>query len=134
MKYVIHVGKHGDGFCMFDTKQIDYNVMHTPFKRDVVEEMAVACRKAGMPFGVYYSHRPTGGIPTSRTAARGAGPSSRTPNIDRYERYMCKQVEELVHNYGPLLTVWFDYADGFRRRARQAGNAIRPVAATRSSW
>jgi alpha-L-fucosidase len=112
MKYIIHVGKHGDGFCMFDTKQTDYNVMNTPLKRDVVKEMAVACRKEGMPYGVYYCigdwwhpdfpH----GSPWGRTLKAHS-------NIDRYERYMCKQVEELVRNDGPLLTVWFDYGQDF---------------------
>ena len=131
MKYIIHVGKHGDGFCMFDTKQIDYNVMHTPFKRDVVGEMAVACRKAGMPFGVYYCigdwWHPD--FPHGSPWGRTLKPH---PNIDRYERYMCKQVEELIHNYGPLLTVWFDYGQDFDAVRRPAGNAIRSVAATRS--
>ena len=129
MKYIIHVGKHADGFCMFDTKQIDYNVMHTPFKRDVVGEMAVACRKAGMPFGVYYCigdwWHPD--FPHGSPWGRTLKPN---PNIDRYERYMCQQVEELVHNYGPLLTVWFDYGQDFDavrgRRVTQFVRSLQP--------
>jgi len=55
MKYMVFTTKHHDGFCMFDTKQTDYNVMNSPFGRDVVKELAEACRKQGIAFGTYYS-------------------------------------------------------------------------------
>ena len=47
MKYMVFTTKHHDGFCLFDTKQTDYNIMHSPFGRDVVKELAAACREAG---------------------------------------------------------------------------------------
>ena len=47
MKYIVLTTKHHDGFCLWDTKQTDYNIMNTPFKRDVVKELAAACKKAG---------------------------------------------------------------------------------------
>ena len=40
---------------MFDSKVDDYNVMHTPFGRDIIKEISVACRKKGLKFGIYYS-------------------------------------------------------------------------------
>ena len=55
MKYMVLTTKHHDGFCLWDTKQTDYNIMNTPFKRDVVKELAAACKKAGIAFGTYYS-------------------------------------------------------------------------------
>src|SRR5512143_2476864 len=55
MKYVVFTTKHHDGFCMFDTKQTDFNIMHSPFGRDVVKELSEACRKQGIAFGTYYS-------------------------------------------------------------------------------
>ena len=55
MKYVVLTTKHHDGFCLFDTKQTDYNIMHTPFGRDATKELAEACRKEGIRFGAYYS-------------------------------------------------------------------------------
>lgn len=78
--------KHHDGFCLWDTKQTDYNIMNTPFKRDVVKELAEACKKGGIAFGTYYStcdwHHPdfpltSPGGKTKRTAH----------NIDRYTDY-----------------------------------------------
>ena len=55
MKYVVLTTKHHDGFCLFATKQTDYNIMNSPFDRDVTKELAEACRKQGIAFGTYYS-------------------------------------------------------------------------------
>ena len=49
MKYIVLTTKHHDGFCLWDTKQTDYNIMQTPFHRDVVKELAAACRKRASP-------------------------------------------------------------------------------------
>ena len=55
MKYIVLTTKHHDGFCLWDTKLTDYNIMNTPFHRDVVKELAAACKKQGIAFGTYYS-------------------------------------------------------------------------------
>jgi alpha-L-fucosidase len=58
MKYVVITSKHHDGFCMWDTKLTDYNIVKwTPFKRDVIGELSRECRKQGLRFGIYYSVR-----------------------------------------------------------------------------
>lgn len=54
-RYMIYVCKHHDGFCMWNTKTTDNNIMNTPFKRDVVGELATACRRHGLVFGTYLS-------------------------------------------------------------------------------
>lgn len=112
MKYMVFTTKHHDGFCMFDTKQTDYNVMNSPFGRDVVKELAEACRKQGIAFGTYYSvcdwHHPD--FPFGSPGGKTKKPH---PDLDRYEQYLRKQVEELVRNYGPLQSLWFDVSQGF---------------------
>lgn len=112
MKYMVFTTKHHDGFCMFDTKQTDYNVMNSPFGRDVVKELAGACRKQGIAFGTYYSvcdwHHPD--FPFGSPGGKTKKPH---PDLDRYEQYLRKQVEELVRNYGPLQSLWFDVSQGF---------------------
>ncbi len=55
MKYIVLTSKHHDGFCLWNTRQTDYNIMNTPFGRDVVKELSEACRRQGMAFGLYYS-------------------------------------------------------------------------------
>ena len=107
MKYMVFTTKHHDGFCMWDTKQTDFNIMRSPFARDVVKELAAACKKEGMAFGTYHSvcdwHHPD--FPLGSPGGRTKKPS---PNMDRYTEYLRAQVTELVKNYGPLIEMWFD--------------------------
>jgi len=56
MKYIIFTTKHHDGFAMFKSKASNFNIVdYTPFKRDIVDELAKACRKHGLKLGFYYS-------------------------------------------------------------------------------
>ena len=120
MKYVVLTTKHHDGFCLFDTKQTDYNIMHTPFGHDATKELAEACRKEGIRFGAYYStcdwHHPD--FPLGCGTGQGVGQKPH-PNLDRYEQYLRKQVAELIANYGPLVTVWFDMPQLFDAKRGQ---------------
>lgn len=54
-RYIIFLTQHHDGFCLWDTKQTDYNVMNSPLRRDVTKEVAQACKKEGVAFFPYYS-------------------------------------------------------------------------------
>ena len=96
MKYVVFTAKHHGGFCMWDTKFTDYSIMHTPFKRDVVKELAEACRVEGLRFGIYYSQRDW------HHPDYGLGDNS------QYVAYMNGQVRELLSNYGPVDVLWWD--------------------------
>ena len=112
MKYVVFTTKHHDGFCMWDTRQTDFNIMHSPFGRDVVKELAAACKRQGLAFGTYHSvcdwHQPD--FPRTSPGGQVLRP---VPNLDRYEQYLRAQVGELIHNYGPLLVMWFDVPQEF---------------------
>jgi alpha-L-fucosidase len=107
MKYVVLTTKHHDGFCLWDTKQTDYNIMHTPFGRDVVKELSEACRRQGIAFGAYYStcdwHHPD--FPVTSPGGKVRRDKS---DLDAHTRYLRAQVTELIRNYGPLTTIWFD--------------------------
>lgn len=96
MKYLVFTAKHHGGFCMWDTKLTDYSIMHTPFKRDVLKELADACHAEGLRFGIYYSqrdwHQPDYGI----------GDNS------KYIAYLNGQVSELLSNYGTVDVLWWD--------------------------
>ncbi len=118
MKYVVFTTKHHDGFCMWDTKQTDFNIMQSPFGRDVVKELAQACRQRGLAFGTYHSvcdwHHPD--FPLGSPGGQTRKPN---PNLDRYETYLRSQMTELIRNYGPLLIMWFDVPQEFDRRRGQ---------------
>jgi alpha-L-fucosidase len=56
MKYLVITTKHHDGFCMFDTKLTDYNIVKaTPFRRDPIKELSVECARQGVRFCIYHS-------------------------------------------------------------------------------
>ena len=55
MKYVVFTTKHHSGFCIWDTKTTGFNVMNTPFHRDITKEIIDAFRKPGIAIGIYFS-------------------------------------------------------------------------------
>jgi len=107
MKYIVLTTKHHDGFCLWDTKLTDYNIMHTPFHRDVVKELSVACKKQGIAFGAYYSVADWYNPNWPTTSPEGKV-NRQTFDMAAYERYLQGQITELVENYGPLITIWND--------------------------
>jgi alpha-L-fucosidase len=55
MQYVVFTSKHHAGFCMWDTKTTDFNVMNTPYGKDLQKELVAAFRKQGIAIGLYFS-------------------------------------------------------------------------------
>jgi len=107
MKYLVFTTKHHDGFCEWDTKFTGYNIMNTPFHRDVVKELAAACRSQGVVFGIYHSicdwrH------PDYPLGSPGGKTQKPAPNMDHYNAYLKNQLAELIGNYGPFGVLWFD--------------------------
>jgi alpha-L-fucosidase len=115
MKYIVITSKHHDGFAMFDSKVSRWNVVAaTPFKRDVLQELAAACQKHGMPLGFYYSqsqdwHEP-GGAGNDWDFGPDIGPDGK--ELKDYDGYLRRkaepQVRELLTKYGPVALIWFD--------------------------
>lgn len=117
-KYVVLTTKHHDGFCLWDTKQTDFNIMNSPFGRDVLKELAAACKKQGIELGTYHStcdwHHPD----FPRTSPGGKVRRAEY-NLDRYTEYLRAQSTELLKNYGPLVTLWYDVPQEFDARRGQ---------------
>ncbi len=118
MKYIVLTTKHHDGFCLWDTQQTEYNIMHSPFGHDVVKELSDACKRADIRFCAYYStcdwHHPD--FPLT---SPGGQVRRETSNLDRYEQYLRAQVRELITEYGPLGLLWFDVPQEFDRTRGQ---------------
>lgn len=116
-RYVVFVTKHHDGFAMWNTKTTTHSIMHTPFHRDVLGEIAAACKQQNFPLCLYYSiadlYQPDC-IGSRHANGMYLGPPGfklppgEKPNFDRYVRYMKAQLKELSENYGQILAWWFD--------------------------
>jgi len=100
MKYLVFTTKHHDGFTMFDSTLTDYDIMATPYGRDIVKLLADACHDKGLKLGFYYSppdwHQP----------------DYRTERHTEYIKYLHGQLRELCTNYGEVDIIWFDGLGG----------------------
>ena len=96
MKYMVLTTKHHDGFCMFDSKLTDYDIMNTPYGKDIVKQYVDACHAEGIRVGFYYS------------LWDWYHPDYLTENHARYVEYMHGQIRELMTNYGKVSVLWFD--------------------------
>jgi alpha-L-fucosidase len=133
MKYMVITTRHHDGFCLFETKATDWDVMDaTPFKRDIIKELNEECKKANIKFGVYYSilewHHPAMELntnfedlePFSDQAIEGGAFTNIDTTWRKYGNvkvaegrkqefidYLKFQLKELIDSYDPAI-IWFD--------------------------
>ena len=110
MKYLCFTTKHHDGFCMWDTKYTDYNVMNTPYGKDVLKMLADACRKHGLKLSLYYSnpdwHHTYGYNPNSTHQWKAV--QREEVNTELYREYIKNQITELLTNYGEIYALFWD--------------------------
>lgn len=108
-KYITFTTRHHDGFSMWDTKQSDYNIMHTPYAKDIVRQLADECHKQGIGLHLYYSHIDwtRDDYPTGRTG-KHTGKDPKKANWPSYYRFMNAQLTELLTQYGEVDGIWFD--------------------------
>ena len=109
-KYICFTTRHHEGFSMFKTKYSDYNVVDaSPFKRDIVKELADECHRQGIDIHFYYSHIDwqREDAPLGRTGL-GTGRPVDKQNWDSYYTFMNNQLTELLTNYGKVGAIWFD--------------------------
>jgi alpha-L-fucosidase len=145
MKYIVITSKHHDGFAMFKSNASKFNIVDfTPYKKDVLDELAKACRKHGMKLGFYYSqaqdwNNPGGSAACKPMVEGWANPDS--VKIDAYteahrghwdpaqetrsmadyiDHVSVPQVRELLANYGDIAIIWWDtptgMTDGFAEK------------------
>lgn len=109
-KYICITSRHHEGFSMFNTRYSDYNIVDaTPFKRDILKELADECHKQGIRLHFYYSHIDwyREDAPWGRTG-HGTGRPDPKGNWKSYYQFMNNQITELLTNYGEIGAIWFD--------------------------
>lgn len=108
MKYLVITSKHHDGFCLWDSKETDWDVASTPWGKDLLAPLAEACRKYDIKFCLYHSimdwHHPHWGDKAPWRGNAGTG----TTDMDLYTAYMKAQLKELLTQYGDVGILWFD--------------------------
>lgn len=109
-KYITFTSRHHDGFSMYHTGQSDYNIVDaTPFKRDILKELADECHRQDVNLHLYYSHIDwtRQDYPQGRTG-HTTGRDSTVNDWKGYYKFMNNQLTELLTNYGPIRAIWFD--------------------------
>ncbi|MEO8657197.1 MAG: alpha-L-fucosidase [Bryobacteraceae bacterium] len=107
MRHIMITSKHHDGFAMFGSAASRYNIVDaTPFHRDVMKELAAACKAEGLRMGFYYSQSQDW---HERDAVGNTWDFATAGDFPRYLKGKAMpQIKELLSNYGPIATIWFD--------------------------
>lgn len=118
MKFIVITAKHHDGFSLFGSKLSGFNVVDgSPYRRDVIQELAAAARAEGLGFGVYYSNIDwhEGSVPDMRND---------NPISKQLEDFNLGQLVELCSNYGPLSEIWFDMGNPTPAQSKRWTDAV----------
>jgi len=109
MRYIILTSKHHDGFALFDSKASEFDIMDaTPFKRDILAELASACKKYDMPLGFYYSQAQDW-VEPGAAVMNGHWDDMQLGDMDKYlDEKAVPQVSEILNNYGEIKILWWD--------------------------
>jgi alpha-L-fucosidase len=115
MKYIVITSKHHDGFAMFKSNASSFNIVDaTPFKRDIIKELAEACKKYDIKFGLYYSQAQDWNHPGG-AASGGYWDSAQIGSMDKYlDEVSVPQVKEILSAYNPSI-IWWDTPTGMNK-------------------
>jgi alpha-L-fucosidase len=129
MKYITITSKHHDGFCLFNTKATDFNVLNSPANRDLIKELYDACEKKGLGLFLYYSYGADWKHPYFYSRENGwsnARPSyaypqpeykfKRDEDFKIYVDFVHEQLKEILNQYPNIAGLWFDPIMGFYSR------------------
>jgi alpha-L-fucosidase len=109
MKYVCITAKHHDGFALWDSQVSDYDVAeYTHPKRDIIKELADACKKHGLKLGLYYSHWVDWEHPDGWDHSKEIYGISAEDYDHYWQGKVIPQIRELLTTYGDIGMIWFD--------------------------
>ncbi len=115
IRYVVFTAKHHSGFCMWPTRTTDFNIRHTPFKRDITAELLRAFREQDSAPGLYFSPDDFWWLYTNHKTLQRNIPDVQPANNPGLMAHDLAQVRELLTRYGPIEVLFFDgQAQGLR--------------------
>ncbi|MBU2950940.1 alpha-L-fucosidase [Tamlana agarivorans] len=122
VKYMVFTTKHHSGFSMWDTKTTNFNIMNTPYGKDIVKEYVEACRKYDIKVGFYFSPEDFIFLHNFGETVRRVGTSGKEKaSLMAYNK---KQLDELFSNYGDIDVVFFD--GGEKEKLTQYVHTLQP--------
>ncbi len=109
MKYIIFTAKHHDGFALWNSKASNYHIgKYTNGKRDIVKELAAACKKHHIKLCLYYSHWIDWEHPMGWSHSKELNPITNKQYDSYWQNKVIPQIKELLTNYGNIAMLWFD--------------------------
>lgn len=110
MKYITFTSRHHDGFSNWNTQQSAWNIMNTPYGKDLIKQLADECHREGIKLVLYYSLIDWYRTDYAHTTGRTGKGTGRTVQEDwqKYIAFMKAQLTELLTNYGEIAGIWFD--------------------------
>ncbi|TKG93736.1 hypothetical protein EYV94_15950 [Puteibacter caeruleilacunae] len=126
MKYIVLTAKHHDGFCMFESQYTDFDILDaTPYGKDILKELAQACKKYGLKLGIYYStpdwhfNYPNVEVNPDDNKISVFGKVSKAN-----EDYQANQLKELMSNYGDIVELFFDMGEPTADQSERFANVV----------
>ena len=107
-EYVVFTTKHHNGFCMWDTKTTSFNIMNTPYGKDITGILFRALRKQGLKIGVYFSPEDFHFLYGQGNLISRKLPISQIDKNKELLEYDKRQIDELIANYSPIDIMFFD--------------------------
>ena len=121
MKYIILTAKHHDGFAMFETATTNYDIVDfTPYKKDILKQLADACKRHNLKLGVYYSTPDwhfNGDDQEINPVDNKISVFGKVSKAN--EDYQVAQLKELLSNYGDLVEVFFDMGEPTKAQSKR---------------
>lgn len=108
MKYIMFTTKHHSGFCMWDTKTTGFNIMNTPYHKDLLKDFVEATRNAGLQVGFYFSPEDFHFLHTHNMLISRDDVVMTDAVKKEFDEFTRRQCEELMTNYGKIDLLFID--------------------------
>jgi alpha-L-fucosidase len=108
MKYIVFTAKHHSGFCFWNTKTTDFNIMHTPYAKDLLKTYVEGVRKAGLAVGFYYSPEDFRFLYQNKILIKRGDNHFDQKITAAYEDLVKKQTTELFTMFGKIDVLFID--------------------------
>lgn len=132
MGYIVLTSKHHEGFCLWDSKTTDWDIVNTPagdkWNNDLIAPMAKATRDAGLKFGLYFSQFRDwmyDGAPETIPEMVEGGSYSLEQQKAYMQNYTYPMIEELLEQYKPSIFWWDGSYNGNKEFASRCDSIVR---------